>query len=103
MVIEYVPRSFQFSSAPGADGVPQLSVPRSRRERVGFPGVLTHLKSQVRTPFFTQRPAQSPQDAGAEEQSGMGSFRFPLVLELTLCHSSMCQDPAGRQLVSQEC
>jgi hypothetical protein len=34
--------SFQFLSAPGADPVPQLSIPKFLPKRTGLPGVLTH-------------------------------------------------------------
>lgn len=34
--------AFQFPSVPGADPVPQLSLPKSHQERAGLPGVLTH-------------------------------------------------------------
>jgi hypothetical protein len=65
--------TFQFPSAPGADPVPQLSIPKSHMKRVGFPGVLTHLRAQVRPPlllkFLAQEgPAQSHEDTETTEQ-----------------------------------
>ena len=64
--------------------MPQLSIPRSHKERAGFPGVLTHLRAQVRSPlllkFLTQEgPTQSPQDTGTEGWPRMGSFWIPSV------------------------
>ena len=44
--------SFRFPSAARADPMPQLSVPKSCWERAGLPGVLTHLRAQVKPPLL---------------------------------------------------
>jgi hypothetical protein len=75
---------FQFLSASGAYPVPQLSIPKSHQEITGLPGVLTHLRAQVRhwllLKFLAEEgPAQSPQDTGTKEQPGTVFFQFPSV------------------------
>lgn len=45
---------------PRADHVPQLSVPRSRQERAGLPGMLTHMRAQVRLPLLLRGPTLEP-------------------------------------------
>ena len=90
---------------PGADPVPQLSIPKSHWERAGLPGVLTPLKAQLSIPKSGQEraglprvltnlraqvrpplllkllaqegPTQSHQDMGTKEQPGTESFQFP--------------------------
>ena len=70
-----------------ADSVPQLSRPKSylvsqsHPERAGLPGVLTHQRSQVRSPLLPKYqsqvgPAQSPQDPGTSEQPERVAFWF---------------------------
>ena len=73
-------QSFWFPSAPGADPVPQLSKPKFLWERAGLPGVLTHLRAQVRPPLLLKYSAQegpswSPQDTGTEEQPETRCFQ----------------------------
>jgi hypothetical protein len=71
----------QFLSVPGADTVPQLSIPKYHWERAGLSGELTRLWTQVRPSLLLkflaqERPTQSHQDIGAKEQPGIGSFQF---------------------------
>ena len=40
-----------FSLRPGADLVPQLSIPKAYQERPSLPRVLTHLRTQVKHHF----------------------------------------------------
>ena len=51
-------RIFWFSSVPGANPVPQLSLHKSNPERAGLSGVLSHLSSQVRPPLLIEYLAQ---------------------------------------------
>ena len=72
----------KFQSVPRADPILQLFLPKYRQERAGLPGVLTHLRAQVRLPlllkFLAQDgPARSHQDTGTKEEVGTRSFQFP--------------------------
>ena len=62
---------------PRAGPVLQLPITKSSWEKAGLPGVMTHLKAQVRSPLLLYGMCQSPQNTGTEEQSGTGSFWFP--------------------------
>jgi hypothetical protein len=90
---------FWFPSVPGADPMPQPSIPKYHRERAGLPGVLT-TTSQIPSLRGT-----CPEPSGHRNQ-GTSRDRILQVsvctLEVTLCHSSPYPNSSWRELVSQE-
>jgi hypothetical protein len=56
-----------------------VSISRSHGETAGLPGVLTHLKAQVRPPLLLWVPAWGPLDKRTNQQSWTGSFWFSSV------------------------
>ena len=78
---------------------------KSCQERAGLPGVLTHLRAQVRSSlllkYLAQKgPAQSPPDTGTKEQPAYG---FHLCPRADALPSSPYPNATQRELVSTEC
>lgn len=63
-------QSWSCATVPGADPVPQRSIPKYHRERGGLLRIQTHLWVQVRLSLCSKRPAWSPQNTG--ERSSLG-------------------------------
>jgi hypothetical protein len=87
--------------------VPQLSIPKSLWEKAVLPGVLTHLRAQVRPPLqfkflAHEGPTKSHQDTGtAKDRILIVSI---CIQELEkLCQSSPYHNSAQKELISQEC
>jgi hypothetical protein len=78
---EGLPRTgvLQSPSEPKADSVPQSYIPKYCKERAVLPRGPIHLPAQVRLPLLfkslaQERPFQSYQDTGTQDQLEIGSF-----------------------------
>lgn len=70
--------SFQFLSGPKADPVPELLVARHHQERAFLPGVLPHLRAQVRPQLLLRRT--QPEPSGHRNWGPVWYRIFPVTL-----------------------
>ena len=98
--------TFLFPSTPGADSVPQLSLPQSYWVRGGLPGVLTHLRAQVRSPFllkYMDQRGTCPEPSGHKNWCAAWDKILPgfICSQSWYCATALQPNTAGREPQTQ--